>query len=1056
MKSLRLHFSALTLLVACVAFFPDIAAAQSLVNCAPSTPCVNGTGPYNTNTGDRSADSFGKINGDLLLLPPQLFAGTALPVNKGGTGVLTITGPIKGNGTSAISAALAADIYGPWSGTCSASTFLRGDGSCQTPSGGGNMSNSGTPTQYQTSVFGSATTILGVGPGTTGQAYASTGATSNPGFTSSLSGVTSVNSSTVPASTTLAGLSIAETWAALQTITNSDIALLGSSTGATTFTSANARATNHTLTFPAITDTLVTLTATQTLTNMSISSGQVTGLGTFATANAATPPAIGGTTPAAGAFTTLSASSGTFTAVAGGVTIGTPTGGAEGAGTLNMTGCFVNGVACGTGGSTAWSAITGGTNSTAAMVVGTGASLATSGSGTITATNTTGVNGAAVPASAAVLASNGSNQLTALTLGNALAVSSSVLQTQKLINAQVGTTYTVASTDAAKLVTFTNASAIAVTLPQATGSFAAGFTFDAEDKGAGTVTITPTTSTINGAATLTLPTNNGCTITSDGTNYQVSACTSIDTATFTQLTSGTNSTAAMLVGTGASLGATGSGTLTATAAPFSGLTTGSNTTATMTVGTGGTITVSGTGVNNANQVNGATVPASAAVLASNGSSQATALTLGNNLAVSSGVLNTTQLINAQTGTSYAIASTDAGKLITASNASAQAYTLVQATTAGFTAGYSFDIQNKGAGTVTITPTTSTINGSATLVLTTNQGCTVTSDGANYQVSACTAVAPGGSSAFSSLTTGTNTTAAMTVGTGGSLTTSGSGTITATAVPFSGVSGATNANALVVGTGGSLATSGSGTIAATSLTILTGLPTIANNTLLANVSGSTASPSATSAVNVVGLINSPTCNAQTGTTYTTVLGDGNGSYHYSECVRKYGHPCRRTQASPIRCRQRRSPVEQLGAGLTTIAQGAGVTFTSVQYGSSTTINLPMIGIYDFIQLKQTATNTWLVTVVGPGRQVPIIDNGTKFTLGTGTGACATSSTLTGGSWHGKFPMHRDRRRIDAAHCAADCASRLGVLRFRRHFGCWLVTVGDEHDRLHDQGHSHHDE
>ena len=48
----------------------------------------------------------------------------------------------------------------------------------------------------------------------------------------------------------------ANTWTAAQTFTNSDILLLGSSTGATTFTSANGGASNFTLTFPAITDTL--------------------------------------------------------------------------------------------------------------------------------------------------------------------------------------------------------------------------------------------------------------------------------------------------------------------------------------------------------------------------------------------------------------------------------------------------------------------------------------------------------------------------------------------------------------------------------------------------------------------------------------------------------------------------------------------------------------------------------------------------------------------------------------------------------------------------------
>ena len=67
--------------------------------------------------------------------------------------------------------------------------------------------------------------------------------------------------------------------------------LLGSSTGATTFTSANAGASNFTITIPAITDTLVTLTATQTLTNKTLTSPTLT------------PPALG--TPASGVATNL-------------------------------------------------------------------------------------------------------------------------------------------------------------------------------------------------------------------------------------------------------------------------------------------------------------------------------------------------------------------------------------------------------------------------------------------------------------------------------------------------------------------------------------------------------------------------------------------------------------------------------------------------------------------------------------------------------------------------------------------------------------------------------
>lgn len=99
-----------------------------------------------------------------------------------------------------------------------------------------------------------------------------------------------------------------------------------------------------------------------------------------------------------------------------------------------------------------------------------------------------------------------------------------------VLNPQTGTTYTIDATDACKLVTFSNGSPVAVTLPQATGSFGAGYSFDVENLGAGTVTVTPTTSTINGAASLQITQNRGCTIVSDGTNYQVSACTALVSA----------------------------------------------------------------------------------------------------------------------------------------------------------------------------------------------------------------------------------------------------------------------------------------------------------------------------------------------------------------------------------------------------------------------------------------------------------------------------------------------------------------------------------------------
>jgi hypothetical protein len=87
-------------------------------------------------------------------------------------------------------------------------------------------------------------------------------------------------------------------------------------------------------------------------------------------------------------------------------------------------------------------------------------------------------------------------------------------------NAQTGTTYTVVSGDRSKHVTFSNAATVAVTLPQATGSFGSGWYAWVENVGVGTATITPTTSTINGGTALVLRTGEWGLITSDGTNYR--------------------------------------------------------------------------------------------------------------------------------------------------------------------------------------------------------------------------------------------------------------------------------------------------------------------------------------------------------------------------------------------------------------------------------------------------------------------------------------------------------------------------------------------------------
>jgi len=89
-----------------------------------------------------------------------------------------------------------------------------------------------------------------------------------------------------------------------------------------------------------------------------------------------------------------------------------------------------------------------------------------------------------------------------------------------------GTTDTIAFTDRTTVVNYTSNSAVSVTLPQAgSTNFGSNFPFVARYTGTNILTITPTTSTINGVATLQMGTDSFCFIYSlDNANY-LSNCT---------------------------------------------------------------------------------------------------------------------------------------------------------------------------------------------------------------------------------------------------------------------------------------------------------------------------------------------------------------------------------------------------------------------------------------------------------------------------------------------------------------------------------------------------
>lgn len=235
------------------------------------------------------------VNGGVLGTPSSatLTNATGLPIGSGvsglGTGVATALGnPAGGTGGFALQSSLGSflplaggtmagdiamgthNITG--AGTVSATTLTGTLSTAAQPNitslgtiAGLTVTGSFTATGLVTNADLANSTISGIALGSSLNALTATNGTLT--FSGSYNGAT--------ARTVGLNLSNANTWAAAQTFPSSDIVMGGSSTGVTTFASANASASNFTITFPAATGT-VALTSAANVASVSGTAGQIT------------------------------------------------------------------------------------------------------------------------------------------------------------------------------------------------------------------------------------------------------------------------------------------------------------------------------------------------------------------------------------------------------------------------------------------------------------------------------------------------------------------------------------------------------------------------------------------------------------------------------------------------------------------------------------------------------------------------------------------------------------------------------------------------------------
>ena len=271
-----------------------------------------------------------------------------------------------------------------------------------------------------------------------------------------------------------------------------------------------------------------------------------------------------------------------------------------------------------------------------------------------------------------------------------------------------------------------------------------------------------------------------------------------------------NATANGIIDAGATCGTGGSGSA------FNAITSGSNTTATMVVGSGGSLSFTGTGILNASQINGITVsgtPSTGQVLTATSSSAAnwqaapgapafSAITSATNTTAAMVVGSGASLgyigsgaINASTVGAVALSGlcqttgTGCPQLpITKASTAHQWINSYTSSTGVFTAAQPAftDISGQATNSQLANLLANTVLGALTATTPTGLAMPSCSGGSNALIwtsgtgFGCNTITTG-SSAFSALTGGTNTTAAMVVGAGATLNFTSSGTINASSV-----------------------------------------------------------------------------------------------------------------------------------------------------------------------------------------------------------------------------------------------------------------------------------